>query len=401
MNYTNTAHHGGSFDIETYRKAGHLGGSAKVLENRPGQADGGRESFELWDAARRSRAKKAAPRGDARPEQQKRLASESEPVVWLPEPKNAWRFQCLRDIAPENVRWLWPERFVRNGINLLAGMPDVGKSIFLSTVAACVTTGCDWPDGAKGCEPGDVFISETEDEYASTVVPRLMAAGADMARCYRMQDGLTPRPEDLDGFSLFIPSPALSLMRGGKDHNNEIDVREQLARWIESCRITNCCLIAPAHYNKKSDQAALHRLLGSQAFGAMPRSVYCIEKDKDDPNPHARLFLKLKSNLTPEKSGLRFRTENIGPWSQSVTCIFSGETEVHADDVVGKQPSRLGDTEAKVLNWLKEHPSAMGYHYKEIGEALEMNPATCRDKLASLAKKNAITRCGLGTYKHP
>jgi DNA-binding CsgD family transcriptional regulator len=300
----------------------------------------------------------------------------------------------LAEVAPTDVAFLWKERFVI-GINIMAGMPDTGKNIFLSTVAACVTTGRSWPDGTRGSAPGRVLISETEDEYANTVVPRLLAAGADMSRCFYLREGTKPQPADMAGFKLFIPSPALSLMSAGKDHMSEIDVRQILGAWKEGCRTHGCAIVAPAHYNKKTDQAALHRILGSQALGALPRSAYCIERDQNDPA--VRLFLRLKSNLAPEKRGLRFTIGHTGgPYSQSVVAFFEGETDLRAEDVVGRQPSRLGDTEAKVLGWLRDHPSETGYHYREIAEALEMNESTIRSKLAALVGKNLVERWGSG-----
>jgi putative DNA primase/helicase len=49
-------------------------------------------------------------------------------------------------------------------------------------MVACVTTGCDWPDGYRGVEPGNVIMVTAEDSLDHTVVPRLRAAGADLER---------------------------------------------------------------------------------------------------------------------------------------------------------------------------------------------------------------------------
>ena len=91
---------------------------------------------------------------------------------------------CIRDSSwPKcGADRLWHNRFIAGRINILAGMGDVGKDVFCCMVAACVTTGRAWPDGEPGCVPGVVGIISPEDDPEDTIVPRLIAAGADMTK---------------------------------------------------------------------------------------------------------------------------------------------------------------------------------------------------------------------------
>src|SRR5205823_47162 len=87
------------------------------------------------------------------------------------------------DIVPEQVEWLWAGRLARGKHTCIAGEPGTGKSQVSVAIIAAITTAGDWPCG-EGRSPvaGSVIILSAEDGAADTIVPRLMAAGADLAR---------------------------------------------------------------------------------------------------------------------------------------------------------------------------------------------------------------------------
>src|SRR5215831_18356613 len=62
----------------------------------------------------------------------------------------------------------------------LPSPPDLGKSQIHCFIVAVVTTGRDWPDGAKGPAKRKVVMLTAEDNMAHTKRPRLFAAGADL-----------------------------------------------------------------------------------------------------------------------------------------------------------------------------------------------------------------------------
>ena len=81
----------------------------------------------------------------------------------------------LADVTPERLTWLWEGRMPRGKLVVVDGDPSVGKSTLAVTLAAHVSTGKPWPDGAP-CEAGDVLILSAEDGLADTIRPRLDAA---------------------------------------------------------------------------------------------------------------------------------------------------------------------------------------------------------------------------------
>jgi putative DNA primase/helicase len=86
--------------------------------------------------------------------------------------------QCAADVNPEPIEWLWPGRVALGKLTLVAGEAGLGKSQVSIAMVASVTTGGELPC-KEGCAPqGKVVILSAEDGMADTIVPRLMAAGA-------------------------------------------------------------------------------------------------------------------------------------------------------------------------------------------------------------------------------
>ena len=70
-----------------------------------------------------------------------------------------------RVVAP--VRWLWPDWIPLGMLSFLAGGQGDGKTaLALGGIARPVLTGCPWPDGTPGPEPGRVLWCDTEAAQA-------------------------------------------------------------------------------------------------------------------------------------------------------------------------------------------------------------------------------------------
>lgn len=92
------------------------------------------------------------------------------------------------DIKPQVLRWLWQNHIQLGAVNLIAGPEGRGKSLIAVDIAARTSTGSPWPDGSP-CEGGRVLYCSAEENIEAVVVPRLMAAGADLTRI-EIVDGL-------------------------------------------------------------------------------------------------------------------------------------------------------------------------------------------------------------------
>jgi hypothetical protein len=90
----------------------------------------------------------------------------------------------LSTVQPQRVEWLWAGRIPRGKLTIIDGDPGLGKSVLTVDLAARVSRGYPMPDGEPGedREPAGVLILSAEDGLEDTIVPRLVAAGADLSR---------------------------------------------------------------------------------------------------------------------------------------------------------------------------------------------------------------------------
>ena len=94
----------------------------------------------------------------------------------------------LTEFRPETLDWLWPGYIPKGMITVLDGDPNLGKSLTTLDLAARLSRGQPFPDGTGGGTIGRTLIVQAEDGIAHTVVPRLLAAGADLEQVFVFPD---------------------------------------------------------------------------------------------------------------------------------------------------------------------------------------------------------------------
>jgi AAA domain len=87
-------------------------------------------------------------------------------------------------IQAKKIEWLWPKRIPLGKLVLFVGHPGLGKSFTALDVAARLSTGAGWPDGSPGGLQGNSIVFSAEDGMADTIIPRLMALGAEPGRIW-------------------------------------------------------------------------------------------------------------------------------------------------------------------------------------------------------------------------
>ena len=83
-------------------------------------------------------------------------------------------------VPPRNVRWLWRGWVPLKMLSILVGLPGRGKTTLAELIAADVTRGR--LDGDLLGGSANVLIVSYEDAIAEVLVPRLIAADADLHR---------------------------------------------------------------------------------------------------------------------------------------------------------------------------------------------------------------------------
>ena len=60
----------------------------------------------------------------------------------------------LHTVAPRATQWLWPGHLARGALELIAGLPEIGKSQTQVQYVACATTGREWERRRGSCRAG-------------------------------------------------------------------------------------------------------------------------------------------------------------------------------------------------------------------------------------------------------
>jgi putative DNA primase/helicase len=233
---------------------------------------------------------------------------------------------CGSSLTPEPVFWLWKDWLALGKLHVLAGAPGQGKTTIGIAAAAIVTIGGRWPDGSR-CDPGNVLIWSGEDDAADTLLPRLIAAGGDPARCYFVTgtriDGeahpfdpardlgqLLTAVDQIGGISLLIVDPVVNVVTGDSHKNTE--VRRALQPLVNLAAACRCAVLGITHFSKGGQgQDPTQRVIGSVAFSAVARVVLVAARVKGKDGEDHRILARSKSNIGPDGGGFEYHLEQV------------------------------------------------------------------------------------------
>jgi hypothetical protein len=332
--------------------------------------------------------------------------------------------QCAADVTPEPVEWLWPGRVALGKLTLIAGEAGLGKSQLSIAMAAAVTTGGEWPCREGRASQGNVVILSAEDGAADTVVPRLIAAGADRARVELVSavlDGKSRRAFDLSAdlalldkkiseigdVKLIIIDPISSYLGPKVDSHVNAAVRGVLEPVSEMAARLRIAIVAITHPPKGTGTTAINRFIGSIAFVAAARAAFMVTCDAEDEI--RRLFLPVKNNLAPLGKGLAFRLEQrlvadgiVGSsvaWETEPVTITADQALQAADDRGGGGGARA-EAEEFLLDTLAGGAIAVKDLQADAKQA-GLSWATVRrakDRLGVVAERESHGRDGGGRW---
>ncbi len=214
-------------------------------------------------------------------------------------------------IKPRRVRWLWEGRIAYGTLALLAGREGLGKSTLAYQIAADITHGR--LDGEDKGTPRAVIICASEDSWEHTIVPRLIAAGANLDIVFRVEiathdtvsRGLSLPKDFLEvawaanetGAGLLVLDPLMSVIDSKLDTHRDHELRQALEPLADLADRSRMAILGLIHHNKSGSTDALQLVMGSKAFTAVARSVHTCIPDPDDETQARRLFATSKNNL--------------------------------------------------------------------------------------------------------
>lgn len=311
-------------------------------------------------------------------------------------------------LEPENVTPLWPDRLYVGKLDLSAGDGGLGKSQTAARIITSTTTGDPYPDGAVPTLAGSCIYLAAEDGQRDTVLPRLMAAGADLSKVkfVTCKVATTSRDgtkvihfasfQDLEYWRAVIrfigdarlivadPIPAY-LGRGVNDHKNQ-EVRSVLEPFVTMLDEERVALHGITHMGKSPDlKTPAHKILGSVAYSNLARTVHVAARDPEDKK--RIIYCQVKNNLGPLQPALAFRIEEVhvpykdGSIRTSRAVFEDKPIEADAGELLeaGRNPGkRRGPTPEKTRKlavFLYEHlsdpriPRPLGAIFDAAGQA--------------------------------
>lgn len=234
-------------------------------------------------------------------------------------------------VRPKAVHWLWEGRLPKGALSLLAGREGLGKSTLCVWLAAQITRGL-LPGQSYGTPSAVVWVT-TEDDYAYNVVPRLMAAGADLERVHFMHielptGGEVPPVLPLDlakveaamrptGASLLVVDPLVSVLDGRLDSHKDHSVRQALDPISKLARESGIAVLGITHVGKSKQGDFADRVLGSRGFTGAARSVLALIRDPEDPE-EKRLCLGVQKSNYGDRTGVPTLALEVAPASVQV-----------------------------------------------------------------------------------
>jgi len=365
--------------------------------------------------------------------------------------------QCLADIEIEPLERVWGSVAMKGAVTVLAGEPGIGKSFVALDIAAAATTsplqavgarrdmattggvharrvmGSDPPQAECArrnmglaneslsrvdvprdslAEPMGVLICSPHYERATTLIPRLIAAKADLSRVQTISGVREAEDIDRDGscwsFQLdrdlaILESELVMLQGNGTDiglividpfpsgdfsGNRQArklnDVMSRLAEIAVACHVAVLvvCDALPLDHPKRATSVTLY-----PAIEKVAQSVWVVEQDPDSPK--RRLLLPAKSNLDEDPSALAFsiHDKTVAWESESVSLTAQEFRRVAMQR--RRNPLLFEDTSelARATDWLKARLAngpIESWRIKEESHENEISYATLRRAFCGL-----------------
>lgn len=327
------------------------------------------------------------------------------------------------DIKMRPITWLWDMWLPSGKLTMLGGAGGTGKTTLALGLASTITTGGIFPDHSRYCGKSNVLIWSSEDDPEDVLMPRLMAMGADRTRIYILtgstEDGkrrgfdpvadievLKQAINNVGGVALIIIDPIVGMVKGNMNNANE--VRQSLDPLVEFAQDQQCAIIGISHLGKGSQgKDPAERLLGSQAFTALPRMVWVTVTNKETQD---RVLVRAKTNISPKDGGFTYSIEqkeidgihtSIVMWKDAVEGyahdILSDAESIDEDDEDGYGTETARDFAKQFLTDILGSQDRIGNEVKSEAKDADISAATLRRASEELGikKYKSIT---LGKY---
>jgi len=262
----------------------------------------------------------------------------------------------LTDVVMRSIEWLERPLWQGSAFQLLAGPKGAGKGTYLAGIAARVS------------QTANVLFVSTEDSTAIDLKPRFVAAGANIGRCYVIQqhvllpddvDGLRTLAVSLGGVGLLVVDPLANHIGNGNS-NSDAEVRHAIAPLNALADELGCLLIGVRHPGKDRSRGAVASILGSTAWVDTPRAAVFIAIDNEDPRLRHIQVVAGNRSLNGSAQAFRIDTVDVPGLTEPITlAVALGESSKSVDDLLreagGNLPqSKTAQTHELILDVLDD-----------------------------------------------
>lgn len=194
----------------------------------------------------------------------------------------------------EQPRWLAKGRLPRAAISLLVGDEGIGKSLLWVWIVAAITRGHALSEfGIPGRDPARVIVVATEDDWSTTVRPRLEVAGADLSMisviCTEDDGSGAPTfPADMHLILDADPAPALVVVDAwldtvpsGLSVKDPQQARRALHPWREAATRTDAAVLLLTHTNRVDSGNARDKYGATGELRKKARLTLFAQQDED------------------------------------------------------------------------------------------------------------------------
>lgn len=262
---------------------------------------------------------------------------------FIPMPKSYHGVSVVKGsmIIPSEVKWIpgWEGYFPFAGLAHVAGMPGVNKSTLTCKLAADVTR--------LGF---GVMLVGSEDSRDSVVIPRLLAAGADMDKVIFPTKYVT-FPHDIEGVQenmeaanvkLLVIDPVDAHLDHDVDSHKNQSIRGALAPLAFMADVTHAAVVLVGHPNKGSSKDPMMRVGGSIGIPGISRSAMIMGFHPDYPAEDGmRVVASYKGNWARRPQARVFRVEltAAGNMGTSIKLSEAGQANIYASQLLPRTPT--------------------------------------------------------------